>query len=304
MNPWRPILWNTLINDQDDGPQCTLSKPADDTKLASVAHMPDGYVAIQRDLQKREKWADKNLLKLTKEQWPVLHLWRNNPRHQHMLGAQKKHNSVPLWQRRPAAFWAVLRRASMEGWGKWPFLSAQHLECLVQIWTLHYRRDMDILQPVQQSSMKMIKRLDFPSRGLLSMSINTWWGSKDHGARLFSVTGQGVMGINQQIPPKHKEKLFYYEDGQRLEQIPQQSCGVFILGDILDPTEHSSEWPVTYCSCLCFKQGWMISRDTFQPRLFFDSAMILMVSSMIKLMYLLTLSIIVLSTKKKKKKKI
>lgn len=53
------------LNDQDDGPQCTLNKSTDDAKLASVVHTPNGYVAIQRDLRKMEKWADRNLLKLT-----------------------------------------------------------------------------------------------------------------------------------------------------------------------------------------------------------------------------------------------
>ena len=38
-------------------------------------------------LNRLEKWADGNLMKLNKEKCKVLHLRRNNPIHQHKLGA-------------------------------------------------------------------------------------------------------------------------------------------------------------------------------------------------------------------------
>lgn len=59
---------------------------AEDTKLGGVANSPEGRAAIQRNLNRMEKWADKNLLKFNKENCKVLHLRRNNPMHKYMVG--------------------------------------------------------------------------------------------------------------------------------------------------------------------------------------------------------------------------
>ncbi|KAK4831080.1 hypothetical protein QYF61_015278 [Mycteria americana] len=47
--------------------------------------MPEGHAAIQRDLNRLEKWADRNLVKFNKGKFKVLHLRRNNPMHQYNL---------------------------------------------------------------------------------------------------------------------------------------------------------------------------------------------------------------------------
>ncbi|KAK4829689.1 hypothetical protein QYF61_006064 [Mycteria americana] len=51
------------------------------------------YTAIQRDLKTLEKWDDRNLMKFNKEKYEVLHLGRNNPMHQYMLGATQLESS-------------------------------------------------------------------------------------------------------------------------------------------------------------------------------------------------------------------
>lgn len=68
-------------------------KFADDTQLGRGVNMPDGCVAIHKDLNRLEKRANKNLMKFNKRKCQILHLRRNNYTNQYMLETHGLENS-------------------------------------------------------------------------------------------------------------------------------------------------------------------------------------------------------------------
>jgi len=83
-----PVLFNIFVSDMDSWAECTLSKFADDTKLCGVVDTLEGRDAMQRDLDRLERWACVNRMKYDKAKCKVLHVGWGNPEHKYRLDGE------------------------------------------------------------------------------------------------------------------------------------------------------------------------------------------------------------------------
>jgi len=149
-----------------------------------MAETLEGRDAIHRDLDRLERWACMNRMKLNKAKCKVLHVGRGNPKHKYRLAGEWLESSpeekdlgvlvdeklnmsrqcAPVAQKANRILGCIKRGVASKSrevlLPRDSALVQPHLEFCVHLWSPQHRKDMDVLERVQRRATKMIRGLE------------------------------------------------------------------------------------------------------------------------------------------------
>ncbi|KAK4814970.1 hypothetical protein QYF61_007875 [Mycteria americana] len=152
--------WTRLPREVVDAPSLEVFK----ARLDGALSILEGRDAIQRDLDRLERWAHVNLMKFNKAKHKILHMGRGNPKHKYRLGREwiesspeekdlgvlvdeklnvtsNKANLILVCIKR-----SMTRRSREVILPLYSTLVRPHLEYCIQLWGPQHKKDMDVLK--------------------------------------------------------------------------------------------------------------------------------------------------------------
>ena len=177
-----PILFTIFINDLDSAAELAtiLRKFADETKLGKVLNTPTAHMELQNTLEALEKWSEKWCMALNVQKCKVMHVGRTNTRSDYKMGGhvlEKTEEEIDIGVMvtptlKPATQCSKAAKTATTVLGqisrafhyrdRTTFLRLYkqyvrpHLEFSSQAWRPWLKKDVEILEKVQERAVRMI----------------------------------------------------------------------------------------------------------------------------------------------------
>ena len=156
---------------------------ADDSKLFRRIKSHADRVILQEDLMKLQQWSQKWLLQFNENKCKVMHIGRRNPGYDYYLNNSVLENTMvekdlgiyvtPDWKSSTHVSKVAAKANSMVGMIKrtfsymdeemfkylYPSLVRSQMEYAVQAWSPSLKKDIDLLEKVQQRATKLVPSL-------------------------------------------------------------------------------------------------------------------------------------------------